>query len=153
MKKLMTEYNNSTESGNNGDTVAVVIENPEAAQGEAESDVVFAPVPYQQMASAENISVSTLKERPKKINGVSNSLTNGQYITQLVQEGKETEAVLYLESLSKNKSSTLDTKMSEMEGIQGTLVKWRGKGTPSEKLIKEKQMIQRNGQWFIRKGV
>ena len=153
MNKLMTEHNNSTESGNNGDTVAVVIQKPEAAQGEAESDVVFAEVPYQQMASAEDISVSTLRERPKEINGVANSLTNGQYITQLVQEGREPEAVLYLESLSKNKSSTLDTKMSEMEGMQGTLIKWRGTGTPSEKLIKEKQMIQKNGQWFIRKGV
>jgi len=153
MNKLMTEHNNSTESGNNGDTVAVVIQKPEAAQGEAESDVVFAEVPYQQMASAEDISVSTLRERPKEINGVANSLTNGQYITQLVQEGREPEAVLYLESLSKNKSSTLDTKMSEMEGMQGTLIKWRGRGTPSEKLIKEKQMIQKNGQWFIRKGV
>ena len=153
MNKLMTEHNNSTESGNNGDTVAVVIQKPEAAQGEAESDVVFAEVPYQQMASAEDISVSTLRERPKEINGVANSLTNGQYITQLAQEGREPEAVLYLESLSKNKSSTLDTKMSEMEGMQGTLIKWRGTGTPSEKLIKEKQMIQKNGQWFIRKGV
>ena len=153
MNKLMTEHNNSTESGNNGDTVAVVIQKPDAVQGEAESDVVFAEVPYQQMASAEDISVSTLRERPKEINGVANSLTNGQYITQLVQEGREPEAVLYLESLSKNKSSTLDTKMSEMEGMQGTLIKWRGRGTPSEKLIKEKQMIQKNGQWFIRKGV
>jgi hypothetical protein len=152
MRKLMLDHNNSEES-NNGETVAVVVENPQAQQGEAESNVVVVPVPYEQMSSAEDISVKVLKEKPKEINGVSNSLTNGQYITQLVQEGKETEAVLYLESLSKNKSSTLDTKMSEMEGIQGTLVKWRGKGTPSEKLIKEKQMIQRNGQWFIRKGV
>ena len=152
MRKLMLDHNNSEES-NNGETVAVVVENPQAEQGEAESNVVVVPVPYEQMSSAEDISVKILKEKPKVINGVSNSLTNGQYITQLVQEGKETEAVLYLESLSKNKSSTLDTKMSEMEGMQGTLVKWRGKGTPSEKLIKEKQMIQRNGQWFIRKGV
>ena len=152
MRKLMLDHNNSEES-NNGETVAVVVENPQAEQGEAESNVVVVPVPYEQMSSAEDISVKILKEKPKEINGVSNSLTNGQYITQLVQEGREPEAVLYLESLSKNKSSTLDTKMSEMEGMQGTLIKWRGQGTPSEKLIKEKQMIQRNGQWYIRKGV
>jgi len=153
MEKLKNDYNNSEESGNNGETVAVVVDVPDAVQGEAESETIVVSVPYEEIASNENISIKTLKERPKEINGVENNLTNGQYITQLVQEGKEAEAVTYLESLAKSKSSTLDTKMSEMEGFETELVLWKGKSDPPQEGIDSGKYVQQNGKWFIRKGV
>ena len=153
LEKLKNDYNNSKESGNNGETVAVVVDVPDAVQGEAENVTKVISVPYEEIASNENISIKTLKERPKEINGVENNLTNGQYITQLVQEGKEAEAVTYLESLAKSKSSTLDTKMSEMEGFETKLVPWLGKADPPQEDIDSGKYVQQNGKWFIRKGV
>jgi hypothetical protein len=147
-KKLMSDFNNTPEGGGTVDTVAVVVNNPDAVDGSSKSDVIVFDVDYKAIASNENININTLKDVPKKINGTSNSLTNGQHITKLIQEGRIDEAVTYVDSLPVSKSTTAETK----DVVTSKFIKWRGLGTPPQSGIDSGEYIKQGGKWFIKKG-
>jgi len=108
-QKLIVDTHNTSED-NNGETVAVSVANIDAEAGTAQDDIKVFTVNYDKISSGENISVNTLKKVPAEIDGKANTLTNGQYLTKLIQEGRADEAQVYIDSLPVARSTTADTK-------------------------------------------
>jgi len=153
-KKLEAEYNNR--DSNDDTTVAVVMPNEVTEEGQAETDVKVFNVDYKLLNKAENpenpaqggynVSMTALKDVPETIDGVENTLTNGQYITSLMQQGEEEKAIEYIDTLAVAKSTTADTKNVT------TYTYKRFKGIVTDKMKESGKYVKQGGLWYTKKA-
>ena len=165
-KKLEADYNNK--DSNDNTTVAVVMANVDVEEGGAETNVRVFDVDYKLLndpinsenpqLSGYNIGMAALKEVPETINGVENTLTNGQYITKLMQQGREAEAEEYIATLPVARSTTADTK--DITSIEQAQFEWRpimmrksGPTDAQKEKATYKEMPEGSGNWFKRESV
>jgi len=146
--KLEADYNNNDSTDNT--TVAVVMDNVDVEPGEAKTDVKVFTVNYEFLNTDYNVGMTSLKDVPETINGVENTLTNGQYITSLMQQGEEAKAEEYISTLPVARSTTADTK--DDISTQQANFKWRAMPRKPTTTQKEtgtyKEIPVGSGKWY-----
>jgi hypothetical protein len=150
-KKIEADYNNNDSTDNT--TVAVVVANEVVEEGDAPTDVKVFSVNYEFLNTDYNVGMTSLKDVPETINGVENTLTNGQYITKLMQQGEEAEAEKYIATLPVARSTIADTK--DDVSAQQAKFEWRpikmrksGPTATQKKTGVYKEIPVGSGKWF-----
>jgi len=110
--KLETDFNNSQIK--DGSEVAGTV-TTEGENGQLRQDVKVEKVDIKRLGDLFQVDKTNLSKIPAKIDGKANTLTNAQYLTQLIMESKVGEATEY--------ASSLEGQKVEMSGREGNIKK------------------------------
>jgi hypothetical protein len=110
--KLETDFNNSQVT--DGSEVAGTV-TTEGENGQTRQDVKVEKVDMKRLGDLFQVDKTNLSKIPAKIDGKANTLTNAQYLTQLIMESKVGEATEY--------ASSLEGQKVEMSGREGNIKK------------------------------
>ena len=110
--KLETDFNNSQVK--DGSEVAGIV-TTEGENGLPRQDVKVEKVDIKRLGDLFQVDKTNLSKIPAKIDGKANTLTNAQYLTQLIMESKVGEATEY--------ASSLEGQKVEMTGREGNIKK------------------------------
>lgn len=109
---LETNFNNSQIK--DGSEVAGTV-TTEGENGQPRQDVKVEKVDIKRLGDLFQVDKTNLSKIPAKIDGKANTLTNAQYLTQLIMESKVGEATEY--------ASSLEGQKVEMTGREGDIKK------------------------------
>ena len=110
--KLETDFNNNQVK--DGSEVAGIV-TTEGENGLPRQDVKVEKVDIKRLGDLFQVDKTSLSKIPAKIDGKANTLTNAQYLTQLIMESKVGEATEY--------ASSLEGQKVEMSGREGNIKK------------------------------
>ena len=149
--KLMAEHNNQT---TDGETVAVVITevpnqinaNEATTQSSSNTSVQVFDVDKKSLSSEFKVSEKTLDLVPKEINGVDNTLTNGQLLVKALQTEDPQLAESVVSQMGKSVNPLDDTKK---DTVNYRLQIFRGKVTKEMEATGD--YIRQGNKWYIKK--